>query len=308
LYFQPLKIERKTMPKLVTITQVGNKYLAVVDGGHSFEVGRRVTYAARGGQTIGLAGSLGATDKYNPDDFFAQFGVWAYFIAPTALCESNGHFATLNSYDIASFTWSFLQFGAHVPNGDFVIYFRKLLTDPGAVDYFPDLVLSGNRICRVEPSGSVPLETDLSTQALMNYLNPTIQAVEDVEVVNAAKLVDWTMNSPSARLLQVDAGVALFRANMKAYAQRYGLDGTADFVCLVVADIRHQGRGSSSDILQALATGGNQQKAYDNLIQIGNHLYAPRCKTLDTAVKAFIQAGKLGTSKYSVSKSDFVPN
>ena len=296
------------MPKLVTITQAGNRYLATVDGGPSFEVGRRVTYAARDGQTVGLSGCLGALDKYDPDDFAAQFGVWAYFIAPTAVCESNGHFATLNSYDIASFTWSFLQFGAHVPNGDFVIFFRKLLTDPGAVDYFPDLVVSGNRICRVEPSGSVPLESDTSTQPLMTYLNPTIQAVEDIEVVNAAKLAHWTINSPSVRLLQVDAGVALFRANMKAYAQRYGLDGTADFVCLVIADIRHQGRGSSADILQALATGGDQQKAYNNLIQIGNHLYANRCNTLDTAVKAFIQAGKLGTCKYNVGKADFIAN
>ena len=296
------------MPKLVTITQAGNRYLATVDGGPSFEVGQRVTYAGRDGQTVGLSGCLGALDKYNPADFAAQFGVWAYFIAPTAMCESNGHFATLNSYDIASFTWSFLQFGAHVPNGDFITFFRKLLTDPGAVDYFPDLVLSGNRICRVEPCGMVPLESDVSTQPLMSYLNPTIQAVEEIEVVNAAKLAHWTINSPSARLLQVDAGVALFRANMKAYAQRYGLDGTADFVCLVIADIRHQGRGSSADILQALATGGDQQKAYNNLIQIGNHLYAGRCGTLDAAVKAFIQDGKLGTCKYSIGKADFVAN
>lgn len=296
------------MPKLVTITQNGSRYLATVDGGPSFEVGRRVTYAARGGQTIGLSGSLGATAQYDPAEFFQQFGVWAYFIAPTATCESNSHFATLNTYDIASFTWSFLQFGAHVPNGDFVMFFRKLLTDPGAADYFPDLVLAGNRICRVEPSGAVPLESDASTQPLMNYLNPTIQAIEEIEVINAAKLVHWATNSASARLLQVDAGVALFRANMKAYAQRYGLDGVADFVCLVVADIRHQGRGTSADILHALATGGDQQKAYSNLIQIGNHLYAGRCQTLDKSVKAFIQSGKLGTYKYSVSKADFIKN
>jgi hypothetical protein len=296
------------MLKVFTITQNGNRYLATVDGEAPFEVGRRVTYAAPGGQTIGLSGSLGATAQYDPADFFAQFGMWAYFIAPTAICESNSHFATLNSYDIAFFTWSFLQFGAHVPNGDFVLFFRKLLNDPDAADYFPDLVISGNRICRVGPSGAVPLESDASTQLLMEYFNPSLQAVEDIEVINAAKLVHWTTNSPSARLLQVDAAVSLFRANMKAYAQRYSLDNVADFVCLVVADIRHQGRGTSADILQALNTGGDQQKAYDNLIQIGNHLYAGRCQTLDKAVKSLTQAGNLGTSKYSVAQSDFVTN
>ena len=296
------------MPKLVTITQNGSHYSATVDGGPSFEVGRRVTYAARSGQTVGLSGSAGATASYDPAAFFAQFGIWAYFISPTATCESNSQFATLNTYDIAFFTWSFLQFGAHVPNGDFVVFFRKLLADPGAVDYFPDLAVSGGRICRVEPSGPVPLESDASTQPLMNYLNPTIQAVEEIEVINAAKLVHWTANSAAARLLQVDAGVALFRANMKAYAQRYGLDGRPDFVCLVVTDIRHQGRGTSADILQALATGGDQQKAYNNLIQIGSHLYAGRCQTLDKAVKAFLQQGKLGVCKYSLAQADFVPN
>ena len=294
------------MTKAFNITQDGSRYLATVDGGAPFEVARRVTYAAPSGSTVGLAGSLGANIRYDPSDFFAQHGLWAYFIAPTAMCESNSHFATLNSYDTASFTWSFLQFGAHVPNGDFVLFFRSLLADPEAADYFPDLVVSGNRICCVGTGGMVPLESDNSTQRLMNYLNPTIQAVEDAEVLNAAKLVHWTSNSASARLLQVNSGVSLFRANMKAYAQRYGLDGIADYLCLVIADIRHQGRGTSADILQALATGGDQQKAYDNLIQVGNHLYAGRCQTLDNAVQGLRHAGNLGTCKYSVAQGDFI--
>ncbi len=294
------------MAKLVAITQDGNRYLATIDGGPSFEVGRRVTYAAPGGPTVGLSGSLGATAKYEPADYFEQYGLWAYFIAPTAMCESNGMFATLNSYDTASFTWSFLQFGAHVPNGDFVQFFRKLLDDPEAADYFPDLTVSGGRICCVGTGGTMVLESDTSTQLLMKYLNPSIQAVEDAEVINAAKFVHWTTNSPAARLLQVDAGVSLFRANMKAYAQRYSLDGVPDFVCLVIADIRHQGRGTSVDILQAMNTGGDHQKAYANLIAIGDHLYSGRCQTLDTTIQKLKQAGDLGSSKYSVAQSDFI--
>ncbi len=294
------------MPKLVTIKNDGSRYLATVDGGAAFEVGRRVTYPGRDGQTVGLAGSRSATDKYNPDTYAAEHGVWAYFLAPTALCESNGVFATLNSYDRAFFTWGFLQFGAHVPDGDFVQFFRELLKDSEAADYFPDLDVENGRICRVEPSGTKPLESATSTRPLMLYLNPTVTAVEDVEVVNAAKLVHWCSHSESARHVQVSTGISLFRANMKAYARRYGLDGVPDYVCLGVADIRHQGRGSSEDILRALATGGDRQKAFANLVKVGSQLYAERCKTLDKAVKALMQTGKLGTHNYSVEKADFV--
>jgi hypothetical protein len=295
------------MPKLFTIAQDGNRYLATVEGEPHFEVARRVTYAVPSGATLGLAGSRSATDRYDPDAFAEQLGIWAYFIAPTALCESNGVFATVNTYDAAYFTWSFLQFGAHVANGDFVHLFRKLLALPEASDYFPDLEVFNGRVCRVEPAGPDPLESDASTKPLMCYFNPTVQAVEDVEVVNVAKMVHWCAHSPAARLAQVTTGVDLFRANMKAYARRYGLDGVDDTVCLVVADIRHQGRGLSADILRALATNGNPKKAYANLIDIGSHLYQGRCDTLNAAVKALVTAGKLGTHKYSVAAGDFVP-
>ena len=46
---------------------------------------------------------------------------------PTAIAEG-ALFHTLNTYDRAQFTFSFLQFAAHVLDGDFVAHLRALLT------------------------------------------------------------------------------------------------------------------------------------------------------------------------------------
>jgi len=86
---------------------------------------------------------------YNPADYAAGFGFWAYFIHPTAMAESKGSYLCLNTYDRAKFTFSFMQYAAHVPNGDFVIFFRKLLALPNAADYFPRNGTRANRARRV---------------------------------------------------------------------------------------------------------------------------------------------------------------
>jgi hypothetical protein len=93
---------------------------------------------------------------------------------------------------------------------------------------------------------------------------------------------------------------------MKGYAQRYSLDGRGDKVCLVIADIRHQGRGRSSQILQALNTNGDDEKAFKNLLEIGKEIYAGRIATLKSETSKLVAAGLLGRGKYSVLLGDFV--
>ncbi len=56
---------------------------------------------------------------YKPDDFRTTYGFWADFIYPTAYVESKGSFFCFNTYDRAKFTFGFMQYAAHVPNGDF---------------------------------------------------------------------------------------------------------------------------------------------------------------------------------------------
>ncbi len=110
--------------KLISISMENSEFFARVDGGPKFFVGKRVKY----GDGFGLANSVAtaATPKYDPAQHRDKHGFWADFIFPTSQCESRGVFHCINSYDRARFTFSFLQYAAHVANGDFVKFFRKL--------------------------------------------------------------------------------------------------------------------------------------------------------------------------------------
>jgi hypothetical protein len=275
----------------------GSKYFGRIDGGRFF-IGSRVPY--REGK--GLVNARGtASQRYDRAQFRARYGFWADFIHPTAMAEG-ALFHTLNTYDRAFFTFSFLQFAAHVPNGDFVVYLRALLKLPLAAEYFPDLVLVGERVCRVTDTGPVLLESDTSTAGLCDYLNPSVKEIEDTEVIQAAKFVHWAQTDPLNRQTQIDVGIAHFRRNMQQYAQRYALDGAPAAICLVVADIRHQGRAKSPAIVAALAN----PKPLDALLSLGSALYPQRVKVLRREINMLTADGTFGALQYSVSKADFV--
>lgn len=275
----------------------GNKYFGRIDG-KRFYIGSRVPYLDGKGL---VNGSGTAVQKYDRVQFRDRYGFWADFIHPTAMAEG-ALFHTLNTYDRAFFTFSFLQFAAHVPNGDFVVYLRALLKLPLASEYFPDLVLIGERICRLTDGGSIQLETDTSTAGLCDYLNPTVKEIEDTEVIQAAKFVHWAQNDVLNRQAQIDVGIAHFRRNMAQYATRYDLDGAAAATCLVVADIRHQGRAKSAAIISALAS----PKPLDALLSLGAALYPQRVRVLRREINALTADGTFGGLKYSATKGEFV--
>lgn len=275
----------------------GNKYFGKIDGSRFF-IGTRVSYQGN----KGLSNLKGTADqRYDRAVYRPAYGFWADFIHPTAMAEG-ALFHTLNTYDRAHFTFTFLQYAAHVPNGDFVKYMRELLKLPLAQEYFPDLILSSNRICRIGDDGTEPLESDTSTEGLMDYLNPNLSEVEDTEVIQAAKFVHWAMNDPANRNAQIDVGVSIFKSKMQDYAQRYRLDGADDTVCLVVADIRHQGRAKSSAILAALG----QSKPLEALLQLGETTYPERVATLRREIKSLLSDGTFGKRKYNLAAKDFV--
>lgn len=274
-----------------------NKYFGNI-GGTRFFIGSRVGFD--GGK--GLMNVTGnANQKYNRADFRDQYGFWADFIHPTAMAEG-GLYHTLNTYDRARFTFSFLQYAAHVPNGDFVAYFRALLKLPLASEYFPDLRLENDRIVRETDDGPVMLESDTSTDGLMAFLNPSLREIEDTEIIQAAKMVHWAQNDAAHRLMQVDVGIRHFRAKMVEYAKRYELDGKPDTLCLAIADIRHQGRAKSTDILAALQN-ANPLKA---LLDIGEPKYHERLMVIRREIKKLVDEGFLGRKKYDLSRKDFV--
>jgi hypothetical protein len=244
---------------------------------------------------------------YKPEDYVDEHGFWAYFIHPTAVCESQGSFLCLNTYDNAKFTFTFMQYAAHVANGDFVKYFRSLLQLPLAPEYFPELAVEKGQIVLKKLEGnSIPLENNQSTQALMDFLNPTLEAVDGPEMLNAARLIHWTINDPAHRHHQVRTAVAHIKGAMANYSKRYGLHGVPDAVCLLICDIRHQGRAKSNQIIEAMNTGGDYRKASFNLLDLGKEHYPERIKTLKRVMQQYVDAGILAKKKYDEASGDFM--
>ncbi|MCU0432951.1 MAG: hypothetical protein MUC87_05805 [Bacteroidia bacterium] len=286
----------------ITLSVNGSNHLASFNGAAPFIVGRRTTYLGN----TGLMNLRNMGAVFTPEAYESSLGWWANFIAPTAKAESGGSLTVLNTYDRAKFTFSFMQYAAHVPNGDFVLFFRKLLQLPAAASYFPDLSLSNGRIARRTGNTTVPLESSTSTQALMDYLNPTLSAIEPAEIINAAKFIHWAVNDPAHRQLQITSAVEHFKKQMPLYDKRYNMNGMSDRVCLVVCDIRHQGRAKSDVIVKALNTGGDNEKALNNLLAIGAVKFKTRIDTLTAEMKRLTDAGKLGKRLWSRAAGDFV--
>jgi hypothetical protein len=282
-----------------------SRFAQVIGGGQpKFLVGKETVYqhTKHGLYNLSIPNGL----AYKPDDYSGEYGFWAYFIAPTAKAESNNSFVCLNTYDRARFTFSFMQYAAHVPNGDFVKFFRQLLALPNAADYFPKLVLQNNRIFYRQSTGALTqLESDQSTENLMDYLNPSLNAIENQELICAARMVHWATNDPQHRRIQVKIAIDHFKENMKRYAQSYNLDGYPDKICQIICDIRHQGRASSQQIINALNSGGNFETAYNRLLQLGQPLYASRINTVRAVIKNLTDAGIFG-KKYKFSTNEFV--
>jgi hypothetical protein len=271
------------MAILFKIIRNGNLFSCTADAGPQFFVGRRVPYDDNIGLYNIFAGSKLEKLNYSADNFSGTHGFWATVIEPTARCEGR-NFLTLNTYDRAAFTFGFGQFAAHVPNGDFVEYFRAMLQLPNASDYFPHLGVVGGRIVRTDGPGTpAALETDDSTAKLMAYLNPDLSEVQDAEVIAAAKLIHWTSNSVAARDCQVGQMVSTFTSLMKRAEKRVGIHGRPATQCVVIADILHHGRGGKMTwplIGEALAS----SKPYDALLKIGLSKWAGRLTTLRKAI------------------------
>jgi hypothetical protein len=269
------------------IQRVGRVFSCTADGGAPFFVGIQTMYQDKtSGQSF--EGLFNVPTRqlppllYKADNYRASAGFWADFIEPTALCEGQ-NFLTLNTYDRARFTWGFGQFGAHVPDGDFVRFFRQLLGQPQSADYFPDLSVSqAGRIVRIQNGRQIDLESSTSTAPLLDYLNPSSSQVDDAEVIAGAKLIHWTTNHDNGRGLQVDQMVETFKRLMTDADRNVGLDGKTADLCCVVCDILHQGRGNYATIRKALRSG----KPLAQLLAIGATSYRDRIKTLSDALEA----------------------
>lgn len=290
------------------IVRDGRHFSVRGDDGNSFAIGSKVRYRNKksGVERFGLsndAGLFGSAEAskqlYAASDYAGVYPYWADFIEPTAICEGRS-FISLNTYDRARFTFGFGQFAAHVPEGDFIRWFRDMLQRPEAEDYFPNLEVDGGRIVKVEETSRVPLETAATTEPLQRYLNPTLDEVEDAEVVAAAKLIHWTGRHDGARLLQVQHMVHTARALVREADRRLGLDGVGGDLCCIVMDVRHQGRAGFDDLQAALKAA----KPFEALLQVGGDGEPERVANLKQAL-APRRAG-LRRKSWSRAAADFV--
>ena len=283
---------------VVSIERQENRYYASVDGEPAFFLGTEMAYGERRGLTNW---SNPPGDRYYPDDFAPEYGDWAWYLLPTMACESHGFYTCLNTYDRARFTFGHLQFGAHTPDDNFVRLLRELLHLPLAAAYFPDLVLDEGRVHRLVGSASVPLETSHSTDALMDYLNPSAESVDSEETDKAARFVDWCVRDPTMRELLVHFGVRHQQEKLAWHATQLPLDGLVDKLCLVVMDILHHGRGGYNSIRLALA----EEEPLDALLNIGAAAYGPRIATLRAQIRDLEALGKAGRNVYRQATNSF---
>lgn len=301
------------MPSSFQITTTKNAkgsllYWGSVNKEKPFYIGLSTTYL----KNRGLSNlSLTEAYTYKPADWEKDFGYWTYLIFPTAMCESRGSFCCLNTYDRARFTFSFFQYAAHVYNGDFVKYLKRLLALPLAVDYFPDLVLQAGKLYQKKPDGKlVPLEAASAKDenlALMRFFNPTLSKVDDAELQMAARLIHWVMNDLDHVRLQVETAVTAYQHNLQKYHKWYDLHDMPDYICALICDIHHQGRALRVTVKKLVDSFRRQPGTlYLHLLEIGKKNYPSRGTTFDQAVKALKSEGKFGNRKYNALTQSFV--
>jgi peptidoglycan hydrolase-like protein with peptidoglycan-binding domain len=288
-------------PLVFELALEGKTWFASTQG-ERFYVGNRVPYQGR----LGLMNSRDKSSPvYDPAEYSDTFSHWAHFIYPTAKAESGARFNCLNTYDRAGFTFGFLQFAAHVADGDFVKCFRALLQLDERTAYFPDLALQDGRIVQPTANGVLRLETAASSEALKRYLNPSGGEVENREVLSAARFVHWCSHSKAHRDIQVRVGVDTAREKLRMAHRKINLDGRSDKVCFVVMDILHQGRGTYA-AMQQIIQNNNDAAAYEKLLTIGASNYPGRIETIRAEVARLEGAGHFGTKKYSAVTNDLV--
>lgn len=290
------------MALLFNILRNGRDFSCSVSSENPFFVGRKVPYHENIGLYNIFSGSGLENLNFKPSNYVDDYGFWANFINPTAGCEGR-NFLTLNSYDRASFTFGFGQFAAHVAEGDFVLYFREMLGRPEADDYFPSLALIDGTIHKVDgPGAPVQLEDARSTGALRQYLNPSLDDVEDQEVIAAAKLIHWTSRHREARLLQIKHMVATFRLSMREADRRKLIDGRTADICCVIADLLHHGRGGRMS-WTLIASALQSDQPLENLLTIGVSDYAERVRTLRRLIAA---DPAMAARRWSSTEKDFI--
>ncbi len=290
-------------------------YFARIDNGTEFYLARKTAYLGRFG--LAQPGSKLTGPVFTAQAYSGLYGPAAAMVGVISAGESAGRFNRLNTYDRAAFTFGFFQLAAHTPDDNLILLFRRLTAEhPGFQQQFPDLLLRDGRLQRkLDGNTSTSLErehprpgkpNELILKDFMAYLNADGAAIDADEIDAAARLVALA-NDADFNALQVVVAVEITMSKLRRrYDGWYGLDGRSDLICTAIADIHHQGRGTKTEVREALAQ-SNTDKQLDALCSIGEKDYSARCKTLKSALEKARKDKLLGVSEFDRASGLFQP-
>jgi hypothetical protein len=106
--------------------------------------------------------------------------------------------------------------------------------------------------------------------------------------------------------VQVETAMTKVKNCMPIYDRKYNLHGLTDKTCTVVADIRHQGRARSPEIIDAINTRGTEDNVYHRLLELGAHAYEKRIQNLENFINKLEAEGIFGIKRYDRTVNNFV--
>ena len=292
--------------KVVVEEDAKGRWTAQIDGAPGFYVGSTVKYLSYrgvhqpGDKLATLPGGLYDAATY--EKALGSRGAWAWFLLPTIIGESQGHWGRINTYDGAGPTFGPLQFASHTPNDNLILLFRRLLALPEAQAWFPNLTLKNGKVHERTASGQLAsLEDGVVGGRLvefMEYLNPDAKAVNKGEVINAAKLIAWCAESEVFRNTQIELAIERFQSRVNRLEDAYHtpLGKQPIYRVIWVADILHHGRGSYKTLQKAFAS-SDPEVALES-IGADSDRWKERIRTVKAAIKKLKSENRLDNFKW----------
>ena len=283
------------------------RYYAKANGTKVF-IGRQVRYERNIGLTNIYDLSMTPAGVYDNNDAATRHGQWAHFIWPTAIGESKAHYACINTYDRARFTIGFSQLAAHTPDENLIVLYRRLLALPDAGRYFPDLTLVNGKVHQKLPSGGtrdLEVVTDRELKHFMAYLNPDLSAIDNAEVVSAARAFFGMMESEAHRELQIGLTIEIAKRKTKRAAQNgVPIVGRKLRYAIWVFDVLHQGRAGRGAYpkLKAAIESSNPERA---LMQFGMTDHEDRIRSVKASMDQLQSGGILDIDRVKYGSGEF---
>jgi hypothetical protein len=301
----------------VTVSNGKFDYFAKLPDVAEYYVARNTKYDSRRGLMQPMNKLNGP--RYTIPDFAAEYETVAGMLGVIAAGESNGCFNRLNTYDRAAFTFGFFQLAAHTPNDNLILLFRRATNENSAFQtLFPDLKLVDGVLHRDLGTHTVTLEkqyprpghpNEKNLKDLMTYLNADSTSIDDIELSTSARLVHLANSDQPFNHLQVNVAAQITMSKLRSlYSIWYNLNGVSDLICTAIADIHHQGRGTRSEVKNALSSASTVQGKINALCKVGQADDLERCATLKRALSKAQDDGHLGISVFDKASGLFRPN